>query len=181
MTIIPIVIGAFGTVTIGLLKGLEDLEVGGRVVTIQNKSIIENGQNTEKCPGDLSWLAVTQSPVKDHQLTLMWKTLINNNNNIKRRISTWTLQENWKKLWNMKVTIIPIVVGAFGTVTKGLLKRLEDLDEWRRSKRQHYWEGSEYWEESRSLEGTCCHSNSSEKPSANADVKNSTGVNSNNK
>ena len=25
-----------------------------------------------------------------------------------------------KKLWNMKVTIIPIVIGAFGTVTKGL-------------------------------------------------------------
>ena len=33
-----------------------------------------------------------------------------------------------KKLWNMKVTIIPIVVGAFGTVTKGLLKGLEDLE-----------------------------------------------------
>ena len=29
-----------------------------------------------------------------------------------------------KKLWNMKVTIIPIVIGAFGTVTKGLLKGL---------------------------------------------------------
>ena len=33
-----------------------------------------------------------------------------------------------KKLWNMKVTIVPIVIGAFGTVTKGLLKRLEDLE-----------------------------------------------------
>ena len=32
------------------------------------------------------------------------------------------------KLWNMKVTIIPIVIGAFRTVTKGLLKGLEDLD-----------------------------------------------------
>ena len=28
----------------------------------------------------------------------------------------------------MQVTIIPIVIGAFGTVTKGLLKRLEDLE-----------------------------------------------------
>ena len=27
-----------------------------------------------------------------------------------------------KKLWNMQVTIMPIVIGAFGTVTKGLLK-----------------------------------------------------------
>ena len=33
-----------------------------------------------------------------------------------------------KKLWNMQVTIIPIVIGAFGTVTKGLLKGLEDLE-----------------------------------------------------
>ena len=35
VTIVPIVIGALGTVTKGLLKGLEDLEVDGRVETIQ--------------------------------------------------------------------------------------------------------------------------------------------------
>ena len=33
-----------------------------------------------------------------------------------------------KKLWNMLVTIIPIVIGGFGTATKGLLKGLEDLE-----------------------------------------------------
>ena len=38
--IIPIVIGAFGTVTKGLLKGLEDLEVGGRVETIQTTALL---------------------------------------------------------------------------------------------------------------------------------------------
>ena len=32
-----------------------------------------------------------------------------------------------KKLWNMKVTIVPIVIGAFGPVTKGLLKGLEEV------------------------------------------------------
>ena len=37
-----------------------------------------------------------------------------------------------KKLWNMKVTIVPIVIGAFGTITKGLLKGLEDLEVGRR-------------------------------------------------
>ena len=31
-------------------------------------------------------------------------------------------------MWNMKVTIVLIVVGALGTVTKGLLKGLEDLE-----------------------------------------------------
>ena len=35
VTIIPIVIGAFGTVTKGLLKGLANLEFGGQVETIQ--------------------------------------------------------------------------------------------------------------------------------------------------
>ena len=34
------------------------------------------------------------------------------------------LARELKKLWNMQVTII----GAFGTVTKGLLKGLEDLE-----------------------------------------------------
>ena len=38
------------------------------------------------------------------------------------------LARELKKLWNMKVTIIPIVIGAFGTITKGLLKGLEDLE-----------------------------------------------------
>ena len=39
------------------------------------------------------------------------------------------LLENWKKKpWNMKVTFIPIVIGALDTITEGLLKGLEDLE-----------------------------------------------------
>ena len=38
------------------------------------------------------------------------------------------LAREFRKLWNMQVTIIPIVIGALGTVTKGLLKGLEDLE-----------------------------------------------------
>ena len=38
-----------------------------------NYSIVEIAQNTKKSPGDLRRLAVTQTPVKDHQL--VWKTL----------------------------------------------------------------------------------------------------------
>ena len=34
VTIVPVVIGALGTITKGLLKGLEDLAVAGRVETI---------------------------------------------------------------------------------------------------------------------------------------------------
>ena len=40
VTIIPIVIGAFGTVTKGLLKGLEDLDVSGGVETIQTTTLL---------------------------------------------------------------------------------------------------------------------------------------------
>ena len=59
----------------------------------------------------------------------IWTNNKNNNNK-----STSTLLEyhdlarELKKLWNMKVTIVPIVIGALGTVTKGLLKGLEDLE-----------------------------------------------------
>ena len=38
------------------------------------------------------------------------------------------LARELKKIWNMKVTIVPIVIGAFGTVTKGLLKGQETLE-----------------------------------------------------
>ena len=38
-----------------------------------------------------------------------------------------------KKLWNMRVTIVPIVIGAFGTITKGLLKGLEEVEVGRRA------------------------------------------------
>ena len=37
---IPIVIGALGTVTKGLVKGLEDLEIRGRVEAIQTTALL---------------------------------------------------------------------------------------------------------------------------------------------
>ena len=40
VTIVRIVIGDFGTLTKGLLKGLEDLEVGGQVQTIQTTALL---------------------------------------------------------------------------------------------------------------------------------------------
>ena len=38
------------------------------------------------------------------------------------------LARRLKKRWNMKVTIIQIVIGAHGTVNKGLIKGLEDSE-----------------------------------------------------
>ena len=86
-----------------------------------------------------------------------------------------------KKLWNMKVTIVPIVIGALGTITNGLLKSLEDLEVGGRLETIQttaLLRTARIWR--RVLE-TCCHSNSSAKPSANTDMKNSRGVNNNDK
>ena len=44
VTIISIVIGALSTVTRGLLKGLEDLEVGGRVDIIQTTALLRTAK-----------------------------------------------------------------------------------------------------------------------------------------
>ena len=57
VTIVPIVIGALGTVTKGLLKGLEDLEICGLVEAIQMTAL----QRTAS--GDLL------------SLKLQWKTI----------------------------------------------------------------------------------------------------------
>ena len=44
VSIVPIVIGTFGIVTEGLLKGLEDLEVGGRMETIQTTALLKTAR-----------------------------------------------------------------------------------------------------------------------------------------
>ena len=65
-TIVPIVIGAFGTITKGLLKGVEDLEVGGWVETIQMTALLRTARILRRILeiwGDLL------------SLKLPWKTL----------------------------------------------------------------------------------------------------------
>ena len=52
----------------------------------------------------------------------------NNNEECEKKDKYLDLARELKKLWNMQVTIISIVIGAFGTVTKGLLKALVDLE-----------------------------------------------------
>ena len=67
VTIMPIVIGAFGSHQ-KIIKETgvhENKRLSG---DHPNGSIIDNGQNTEKSPGDLRLLAVNQIPVKNHQV-----------------------------------------------------------------------------------------------------------------
>ena len=60
LRVISIVIGAHRTISKVFVRELKELEIEERAVTIQTT--------------DLKRLAVTQTPVKDHQLMLMWKT-----------------------------------------------------------------------------------------------------------
>ena len=80
----------------------------------------------------------------------------------------------------MKVTIVPIVIGAFGSITKELLKGLDDLEVGGRVETIQMTALLRTAKILRRVRETCCHSNSNEKPSANTDVKNPKGVNNNN-
>ena len=77
----------------------------------------------------------------------------------------------------MKFTIVPIVSGALGTVTKRLLKVLEDLEVGRRVETIQMKALVRMAKILRRVKETCCHLNTSEKPSANTYMKNSKGVN----
>ena len=44
VTIVSIVIGALATIINGLLKGLEDLEIGGRVESIQTTALLRTAR-----------------------------------------------------------------------------------------------------------------------------------------
>ena len=66
VTIVPIAIGALDTITKGLLKGLEDLDVGGRVETIQTTALLRTARMLRRILetwGDLL------------SLNLQWKTI----------------------------------------------------------------------------------------------------------
>ena len=63
--IIPIVIGVFGTVTKGLLKGLEDLDGGGWVETIQKIAVLKTARILRRVPETWDDLL---------SLNLQWKT-----------------------------------------------------------------------------------------------------------
>ena len=84
VTLKPIVDGVIGTVSKSLER--EDWNKNRRRI----ETIAEIGQNTEESSGELKRLAVTQTAMKDHKLTLVWKT--HNewiNNDYKKLVNYW--------------------------------------------------------------------------------------------
>ena len=65
-----IVIGVLGTIPKGLLKGLEDLEMRGRIETIQTTVLLRSTRILRRVL-ETRRLAVYPTPVKGHPLTLV--------------------------------------------------------------------------------------------------------------
>ena len=76
-----------------------------------------------------------------------------------------------KILWNMKMTVIPIVVEALGMGSRKIENQKKNQDHPNYS--QLSWSWSRYWEESWRPKETCWHLGSSERPPSNVDLKNS--------
>ena len=93
------------------LRNQEKLKIGRRTETIQT---INYQQKKNKI-----YRIVDFAVPADHRIKLK---------ECEKRNKYLFLARELKKLWNMKVTIIPILIGAFGTVTKVLLKGLEYLE-----------------------------------------------------
>ena len=61
--VIPIVIGVLATVSKGLVQGLEDLEIRGRVETIQTTPLVRSARILRR-------VLETQTPERNYQRTL---------------------------------------------------------------------------------------------------------------
>ena len=127
VTLIPIVIDALVRFIKGLERGLEELGIRGRIETIQSTAILRSATiltSVREIWGDLlllriQWNAISISWCEEHARSKMW------NNNYYYGEKKYKYQDfvrELKKLRNMKVTGIPIVIGALGTVTKGLVQ-----------------------------------------------------------
>ena len=138
VTILPIVIGEFGTVTKGLLKGLEDLAVGARVETIQTTTLLrttdyweESGRLEETCCHTISSKRPSSNAdVKNcnDYIVIIIRSRVKLKKKSEKRDKYIDRVRELRKLWNMKVAVIPIVIAAVGTVSKGFVQRLEDLE-----------------------------------------------------
>ena len=96
----------FGTWT----RGLENKRTSG---DHPNYSIIEIAQNT-KSPVDVGRLVVTQTPVKDYQQTLVWKTHKKENNDYNNNCvdtPVEELEDNMKKSKERLISATSISIG----------------------------------------------------------------------
>ena len=84
--------------------GRETLGIRGRIETIQNSSIVKIDRNTEKSPEKLNRLAVTQTPVKDHQLMFSLNNDKENDLRPSKMQHCYDRPEYWEESWRLGET-----------------------------------------------------------------------------
>ena len=72
VTVIPIVNGVLGTIPKGLERRLKELEICGRIETVKTTALLRSTRILKKSPGNLRRFAVIQTPMKNHQLMLIF-------------------------------------------------------------------------------------------------------------
>ena len=83
------------------------------------------------------------------------------------------LARELKKLWNMKVTVMPVVISTLGTAPKSLIRELEELEI---GGRAEAIQTTALLRSARILRRVLVSPDSSERPSADAGVENSQEV-----
>ena len=131
VAVLPIVIDALITVTKGVVLGLGNMRTSRDFQTSKD-NIIKIDQNTEKSPGDLVGTCyysnyrekpLANVTVKNSQKSKIIVIII-----IIIRDKYLDLAGELRTLWNMRVTVISIVISAFGTVSIDLKRGLEELE-----------------------------------------------------
>ena len=102
---------------------------------------------------------------------------------IKERDKYFDLARELRKLWSMRVTVIPIVIGAFRIVPKGLEKGTGRVGNWRTSRGHPNYSIIEISQNNEKSQGSSRRltvtQDTSERPSANAGVKTRNNNNNN--
>ena len=115
MIVIPIIV--LGTIPKDIEKTREEDQWKNR--NYPDCSITKIGLDIQESPEDVRRLTITQTSVKTIRANVE-KTMI--------IIIIDLARELKRKLWNMKVMVTLIVIGELGTIPKGLVKGLEDLE-----------------------------------------------------
>ena len=154
----PIVVGALGTIPKGSVKGQGNWKLDNKWRPPRLQHYWDRPENSWRfeatCWHSLSCeKPSTNVGLKNSQMIKDWNNNNSNNNNnqqkkricknvdftvladhriklkeCEKKAKDLDVARELKKLWNMQVASIQVVTGAFGTVTKRLLKELEDLD-----------------------------------------------------
>ena len=113
-------------------------------------------QNTESVPESETHKIFWNFEIQGNNLILARRpdlVIVNNKKRTCRTVNFAIPADHWvkvklvprpksrtEKLWNMKMTVIPFVTGALGTIPKELIKEFEDRkkeEKWRPSRLQH--------------------------------------------